>query len=239
MGAAEASGPDYSGALENGVRRVVARALPDINGERLDALMAELFGLADSALAALVAKDPPRRAIACKAGCAYCCVVYVQVTPLEALHVARSILARPAAEVAAARQRVAAAHATTVGRDSDYRIVLAQPCPLLVDGRCSVYADRPFACRGANSADANACRDAFANPGGPLLPTFIHQSKTYAALGRGTAKGLSDTGVRPTLLELIAALHLALAHDDPLAAWRSGDLDFTPARCVMAKHEQS
>ena len=239
MGAAEASGPDYSGALENGVRRVVARALPDINGERLDALMAELFGLADSALAALVAKDPPRRAIACKAGCAYCCIVYVQVTPLEALHVARSILARPAAEVTAVRQRVAAAHATTVGRDSDYRIVLAQPCPLLVDGRCSVYADRPFACRGANSADANACRDAFANPDGPLLPTFIHQSKTYAALGRGTAKGLSDTGVRPTLLELIAALHLALAHDDPLAAWRSGDLDFTSARCVMAKHEQS
>ncbi len=238
MAASGASGPDYGDILAKGVRRAVAHAVPTITGGRLDSLMAELFGVADSAPTALVARDPPSCAIDCKAGCAHCCVVYVQVTPLEALHIARSLLARPADEVAALRKRVAAAHAKTAGRDAHDRIILAQPCPLLVDSRCSVYLDRPFACRGANSADVDACRKGFTSPGGVQLPTFVHQTTVYAAVGQGTAKGLSDAGVRSNLLELIAALHLALAHDDPVAAWQSGNLDFTPARCVMAQHKQ-
>lgn len=32
------------------------------------------------------------------------------------------------------------------------------PCPLLIDGECSVYDVRPIACRTVFSPDANCCR---------------------------------------------------------------------------------
>jgi hypothetical protein len=230
----------YGPALAAGVRGAVAKALPALTPERFDSLMRELFAVADSTLAAVVAKDPPRRTIACKAGCAYCCHLYVQVTPLEAIGLARAIRAQGAEALTAVKERVAATFAKTAGKDAAYRNVLALPCPLLVDGQCSVYAARPFVCRGANSADVDACRRGMGNASGVPLPTFVHQRTVYAAVGNGAAQGLRDSGVDPDLLELVAALRLALEHDDPLTAWRSGALDFTPALCVeVAKQRAS
>lgn len=228
------AGDDYSVALTKGVRGAVAKAMPELTAARLDAFLAELFGIADSTLARLVAKDPPRRQVACKEGCAYCCHLYVQVTPLEAVRIARSILARGAEAAAIAREHVAAAYKRTAGKDALDRNLLAVPCPLLQDGRCSVYGERPFVCRGANSADDDACRRGMGSATYVPLPTFIHQRNVYAAVGNGVAMGLLDAGERPNLLELVAALHLALAHDDPFTAWRSGALDFEPARCREA-----
>ena len=138
------AGDDYSVALTKGVRGAVAKAMPELTAARLDAFLAELFGIADSTLARLVAKDPPRRQVACKEGCAYCCHLYVQVTPLEAVRIARSILARGAEAAAIAREHVAAAYKRTAGKDALDRNLLAVPCPLLQDGRCSVYGERPF-----------------------------------------------------------------------------------------------
>ena len=234
MAAPKTPGPDYSAVLAKGVRGAVAKAVPALDGERLGDLMTELFGVADSAFASVVAKDPPRRTIACKAGCAYCCHLYVQVTPLEAIHLARALRARGAEALAAVQGRVAAAHRKTAGKDAEYRNFLAVPCPLLRDGQCSVYEERAFGCRGANSADADACRRGMGNSSSVPLPTFVHQRNIYAAVGNGAAHGLLDAGARPNVLELIAALHLALAHEDPLRAWQSGEIDFEPARCREA-----
>lgn len=224
----------YRATLAHGVRAAVAKAVPALDDARFDDLTTTLFDIAGSTLAALVAKDPPRRTIACKAGCNYCCHLYVQVTPLEAIRLARAVLVRPAPEVAAIRARIAAADAKTRGMDATDRNILAVPCPVLEDGKCSAYADRPLVCRGANSADVNACRAGMGSAEGVPLPTFIHQRNVYAAVGQGAVQGLNDAGLRPSLLELIAALAVAIEHTDPLAAWRSGALDFAPARCLEA-----
>lgn len=235
---------DYRVVLAKGIRRGVAQALGPAEGgvparrmeaAKFDALMAELFRVAGSTFAGLAEKDPPQRTIACKEGCAYCCHLYVQVTPLEAIRIARVLQASlDAPALAAMKETIAAAHARAQGKDAADRMVLALPCPLLQDGRCSVYEDRPFVCRGANSADVDACRAGLGNPNGAPLPMYIHQRNVYASVGQGTAEGIRDAGYGTNLVELIAALNLALEHDDQLAAWQTGALDFAPARCLEA-----
>lgn len=230
---------EYGPALTAGVRRNVAAAVPTLTGAKFEALMANLFAFAESTFAS-PAKDPPRRAIACKAGCAYCCVLYVQVTPLAAIRLAQVLQAMDPQARAATMARVESVYTRVRGKDAGASNLLAIPCPLMVDGRCSVYADRPFACRGANSADVEACRAGFGSDHGPKLLAYIHQRQVFAAVGNGVAQGLRDAGVQDDLLELVAALSLALAHDDPLAAWRSGALDFSSARCLeVAKQRAS
>lgn len=230
---AKAPGSDYRPAISKGVRRLVAQAMVGLDGPRLDNLMAELFQFAGQTFDALAAKDPPRRTIACESGCAHCCHFYVQVTPLEAVRIARLLRANlPPDGLARLRERVHDAYTRVRGKDAAARMVLAEPCPLLENGRCSIYADRPFVCRGANSADAAACRNGLRNPQSVPVPMYVHQRQVYAAVGQGAADGLRDAGLRPHLLELVSALKLALEFDDPVAAWRSGKLDFAGAACI-------
>lgn len=231
----QAQDADYRPAISKGVRRLVAQAMVGLDGPKLDRLMTELFQFAEQTFTALAAKDPPRRTLACGEGCAHCCHFYVQVTPLEAVGIARALRANLAPEaLAALRDRVAQTYTEIRGKDAGARMVVAQPCPLLENGRCSIYANRPFVCRGANSADASACRSGLGNPQSVPVPMYVHQRQVYGAVGQGAADGLRDAGVRPHLLELVSALKLALAYEDPVAAWRSGKLDFSAAACVEA-----
>jgi hypothetical protein len=230
---------DYGAAITSGVRRKIAAAALTLTGAKFEALMAELCEFAESTFATLKAKDPPRRTIACKEGCAYCCHLYVQVTPLEAIRLAQVVKAMAPAARDATIARVESAYARVRGKGAAARNLMALPCPLLVEGRCTVYGERPMACRGANSADVEACRANIASDSGPKVPAYIHQRMVFAAVGNGVAQGLRDMGAQETLLELIAGLKLALAHDDPLAAWRSGALDFAPARCVEAERQRA
>ncbi len=63
---------------------------------------------------------------------------------------------------------------------------------------------------------------------------YVHQRQVYGAVAQGAADGLRDAGVRPQFLELVSALKIALEHEDPVAAWRNGKLDFSAAACVEA-----
>ena len=164
-----------------------------------------------------------------------------KATPLEAVRIARMLRATlPPEALANLRERVGPAYARVRGKDAAARMVLAEPCPLLENGRCSIYADRPFVCRGANSADAAACRNGLRNPQSVPVPMYVHQRQVYAAVGQGAADGVRDAGVRPNLLELVSALRLALEFEDPVTAWRSGRLDFAPAACIeVAKKARS
>jgi hypothetical protein len=196
-----------------------------------DALMEALFEFGDTVQRSLTQQDPPRRTIACRAGCSHCCRgLYVQVSPLEVVQLARALRRqKSAAEFAAVRERITAAAAAVAGSGPNARPLLAEACPLLEAGRCGAYADRPFACRGANSADVTACEAVTAGKNA-AVPMYVHQRVTWAAVLSGAAAGLQ--GARPgktAVVELVAALALALEHDDPLAAWQSGTLDFSPA----------
>jgi Fe-S-cluster containining protein len=93
---------------------------------------------------------------ACHKGCAWCCNFQVTVRFADAAHLARRARAEPALE---ARVRATAARVGHLG-DPVARLKAAIPCAFLDrgSGACSVYEDRPLACRAYRSRDAGWCR---------------------------------------------------------------------------------
>jgi hypothetical protein len=80
-------------------------------------------------------------------------------------------------------------------------------CPLLVDDRCVGHPARPLACRGWNSADAQACREAAAGARVPV-PVDVRLRAVYANPGEALCRGiLARSGYGPvTLVPILATL---------------------------------
>ncbi len=71
--------------------------------------------------------------VACGKGCSDCCRINISVTKLEAARVAKASGRTPI------NLRQSIAHLANE--------FYGQPCPFLVHEQCSIYQDRPFACR--------------------------------------------------------------------------------------------
>ena len=103
--------------------------------------------------------------IACRAGCAHCCSIYVTLSVSELILIRGYIRTLPeqvkkdiAAKVVAAVPRVA-------GKGSGERARNRVRCPLLDrNGRCLVYDARPLACRAYVSSDSRLCKRSEDNP---------------------------------------------------------------------------
>src|SRR5690348_2428326 len=113
-------------AVEDAIEEIGAGALLAYEGE-----MAQQ-------LAAQPACRTEMEHIECRRGCTFCCHVSVSVTPFEAIRIAAAMR-----RGAIPDRRAAVADAEVGSRTPTLRT----PCPLLVDGACSAYAIRPFACR--------------------------------------------------------------------------------------------
>lgn len=101
---------------------------PDAAAQALSKLRARV----DAHFAAAFARTP--NAFACRAGCDGCCAPRFSVFEIEASRI-RAALAQLDRTDPARRARVR-------GQASS-----SAHCPLLVDGRCSVYEERPIICR--------------------------------------------------------------------------------------------
>ena len=101
---------------------------------------------------AAVERSPEQ--FACRAGCERCCHQRFSVFAVEAAPI-REALAALARTDPGLRQRI-----REQGRDAD-----SSRCALLVDGRCSVYAQRPLICRSHGLPIATADPE---QPEGPL-----------------------------------------------------------------------
>ena len=165
------------------------------------------------------------------------------MSALEVLHIAGFLRAAATADqLADVHSHVAEVAAKTRGLDHQEHARAALACALLVDERCSVYGHRPFACRATNSANAEDCRAALGDGGGgAAVATYQHQRQVFRTIGSAAAAGLRDAGRAQAqgqaggeILELTVALDLALAHDDPVAAWKAGALDFSTATARQA-----
>jgi Fe-S-cluster containining protein len=114
---------------------------------------------------AVKAAERAGQTVSCKAGCGACCRQVVPITPIEAYHLRDRIEALPEPRRAEIRGRFADAHRRleqaglldrlrtpeTVG--DDYRVLgmdyfrLGIACPFLEAESCSIYQERPIACR--------------------------------------------------------------------------------------------
>ena len=225
---------EYQARLAEGVRGAVGRTVPGLDSGTLAELMRELFKVGEVTLAAIERRDPPQAPLACQAGCAHCCRLYVQVTPLEVIHLATAaIQSRTEEQLEELKTRVGNLDKKTHGMRSGERTTTRLPCALLEDEKCIAYEDRPFSCRGANSFDVELCRKML--EGGKELTTYSHQRDVWFTIGKNLTTGIEDAGQSESLLELTAALKLALEHKNPLLAWQTGALNFASARCVEAR----
>src|SRR5579863_9591807 len=110
-----------------------------------------VFGRAQQTIDQTLATNPH---IGCRAGCAHCCYQNVEVTIPEAI-LAATHLADPADP---RRPKLLETASALRGMTNAERRRTGRPCPLLVDNRCSIYEDRPLACRGMLASDPEECR---------------------------------------------------------------------------------
>ena len=99
--------------------------------------------------------------LACRKGCGYCCHSWVAATAPELFLLARTVAARKTETGPNSLQGVLSRAAVTAGLGVDQRFGAKLPCALLIDGVCSVYAERPTVCRQVTSTDLAGCLDEY------------------------------------------------------------------------------
>lgn len=181
--------------------------------EAIDAVgIASATAFSDALTAAALADRARGRdmaGIACRRGCAFCCHVDVDVTPLEAIRLAHRA---PSAGSAAAGL---SAHRA--------------PCPLLADGACTQYEARPYACRAVFSPDAKACEDGFASDSAVLVPSLDWPRALASCYITGEIAALDDLDLASHMVELRRALALMSTDADAALRWLNG-ADIFPRR---------
>ena len=188
-------------------------------GIRLHAVVmgaADVSRFADEALAIVQDEYHPR--LHCKEGCHYCCCkpgVLVSIPELLRL-LARIQSTFSAAEVCELRGRAERYRSLLGERNFNDLVNESIPCPLLVDGRCSVYDVRPLVCRGYNSTDVDACRKAHADRTA-RVPIFAMLKDVTDGATVGAAQALETAGINDALVDLGTALQLALSRGEPIS----------------------
>jgi Fe-S-cluster containining protein len=174
---------------------------------------ADVARYADEALA--IVNDEYRPRLDCREGCSYCCCKPGVLTTipefLRILDHMRSTFSAEAADGLADRARRYASQMD--GRHFDDLVDHLVPCPLLVDDRCSVYEVRPLVCRGYNSTNVDACREASADAE-VTVPIFSVLRDVTDGATVGTAQSLQAIGLRDALVDLGTALNIAVATGD-------------------------
>jgi hypothetical protein len=214
--------PALLSAVAAGERKVLAPLLAEgREGAAIEAAEIAFTRAAELARAA-IASDPPPEPIACRDRCSFCCMAKVVVTAPEILRVVAHLRRTLAPEAfAALLERVRTADATTRGLSRAARLPARVPCPLLLEGSCSVYPVRPLVCAGWNSLDQGACERYFAAPEGqPSAPAFAPAYEVTSAVLAGLGGACFDAGLDGSLLELIAALRIAMERPSAEERWR-------------------
>ena len=168
-----------------------------------------------------LSKMPQAPAIACAKGCSYCCHVTVAVSAPEVFRIARLLRARADDGPSGKSSIAERARARTAG-SMEALVALRTPCPLLVDGDCSIYDMRPLACRQFVSMDAAGCRSAYERGSSdlPFVPGAANAGLILRSVLMGAATSLK---LQVALYELSSALNVALAEPDAEARWLAGE----------------
>jgi Fe-S-cluster containining protein len=165
--------------------------------------------------------------VACGRGCDHCCHTWVDATGAELLHLAGSLDgSRRAAAVAAVEKTLE----KTGSKSMHERERLVCACPMLVDKACSVYENRPLACRALAALDARLCERAFI--GLSDEPIDVPQPFILAGYGYRLALdgALRKAGLDYRPVELTSGLAIALADPSAEREWWAGRDPFASAQ---------
>jgi uncharacterized protein len=196
------------------------------------AVVENAIAVADAAVKAAMETEPPRRVLACAEGCDWCCYKVVGTVAPEVLRIAAYLRETLSADAwQALRERVAQANEQRRALRPDQRRRAALPCVFLKDNRCSVYQVRPMTCRGYNSSDPRCCQDLVSGAKYVEVPIYAPQQRLYTFVLDGLRAGVEESKLEGGLLDLIAALNVALTPDAE-SRWLAGEKVFASARLL-------
>lgn len=188
--------------------------------DAIEEIGASAFLAYEDEMAQQLAAQPARRTdmerVECRRGCTFCCHVSVSVTPFEAIRIAAAMR----------RGAIPDRSAAVTGGEAGSRT----PCPLLVDGACSAYAIRPFACRALFSSSAQLCELGFASEGGATAAVHVPSLDWPRFLATGYITGqiaaMRDLGLTSHLVELKSALAVLIKDETSVVRWLNGETVF-------------
>ena len=171
--------------------------------------------------------DGLKNPISCKPGCSYCCHYHVMVSATEVFAIAEAVERLPTSTRAVVKKRVQDVSVQTKGMPRDAYIHTNIECAMLQDGKCSVYAARPVACRGHHSADVAACKETFDDVhSAAMAPKDYQREVVFRAFDNVQLASNHSAGVDTSKYELHAALLAALTNPASFKRWKSGKAAF-------------
>lgn len=165
-------------------------------------------------------------AVACQAGCSFCCHLRIMVYPHEAIALFRYLGTRMDEEQAAGVRQRLFANAQQLTRQKSGEAPRAHACAFLVDGRCSAYEVRPAACAGHHSLSRQRCEEAYEHDGlSPPekgIPVSLAIDRVASTMKEGLDQGIAAIGLSAGLVELQTAVAALVRNPGLIAKWRTG-----------------
>jgi Fe-S-cluster containining protein len=114
---------------------------------------------------ARIAAAPDVGTLACRAGCTWCCYFTVDVRAAEVFRILDFVeQSFTPEEKARVHAEVRANSAALRKLGEEERVTRNIKCPLLNEGRCTVYATRPQSCRNYHATNVAGCRQSYEEP---------------------------------------------------------------------------
>lgn len=159
-------------AMSRSARKEIASILSSVvNGKRnLDSKYELLWRAAD------ILGQYASKVSACRKGCSHCCHIAVSMSHGEAEMIGRRIKKTP--------------NAVPSGLSESFRDEIGQPCVFLKNGACSIYENRPLACRAHFNLDRDdlLCR---LIPGADVPVPYLNAQEIFVAYAVIDPRGMS------------------------------------------------
>jgi len=227
----------YEAPLQAGIAEIVCDFFSKHDGtEPIGTLLNAIRSFVDQLSEDIMARQPPPQALACSAGCGYCCRGYeVHVSPLEALAIAEH-LAQTLSSEALVRlvERLLETQEAKEHHFPDDRPRVNFTCPLLDAEICQIYAVRPFTCQAFNAYDAKACEQRkLHGDETAVIYGYAHPRHISDRVHLGFQQGLRDIKLEAHPLDLTPALLIVLTQPDARDRWLAGEAVFTLAHARL------
>lgn len=167
------------------------------------------------------ASAPDMDRVACRAGCYYCCDIFVSA-PAPRLFAIADWLRENSPDLGESIAKLEAARASIRGVDAHARAAAGIACPFLEDGKCGIYPVRPAACRGFFSLSVEACI-AGAEGENEEIPTPKHIAGLRGGYEQALSAVLYHWRLPTEHYELTDGVLRALKEPDAEARWYDGE----------------
>jgi hypothetical protein len=196
---------------------------------QIQAAARSAFQWADYCLDLIETASPLPRPPACQPGCDFCCYNQVELTAPEALLLGSFLATRfPPDTLRLLLARAAELWGRRADKTKEELAALRSefPCPLLTDGRCSVYEVRPLMCRAMHSLEMAACLQEFAQPGLNIVQFYSHRHIIHVSLSQGLVDACLALGYQTGPVDLLWAMQAYFSRPDPAERWLAGEKVF-------------